>query len=513
MDWRAPSEKSGMRGYFMKNRIVVAAMAMAVAMASIGFAQTRGVDLHGVTLFEGRPFITDGGVYNGYDLGGSPLGLFDSEQSRMNVDLGYCYYGIGDKAGHYLSGQSLRMGAPGRSFFQVFYGPDILSYKNPANALDAAALTLQRFGLALAAQAPDGSFRTSLLADGYFGTQKWEHGDSSRAFMGFERLRLDFGSQVHPLVRLGLFFGATARLDTLRALVGHEDVAFQMNLPEFGGNIDFGGEDMPVRSNLYVSYAFSRYIYRTNAPYADGVPSVVKENQADAIRNDSLNIFWMAQGRIPVNGDYTVRPGLLFGYTGNYGEMRIPVGDNDNPVDLGEARKGSPYDMTGVWFGIGAGFEALKYADVHVEYTLAAMSVKWGEAGSSYPNYNPQFTGEKSRTLHNTAFGVSTPLHEYVALPLNITPRIAYFISGSAGIAGARHSSFEPMNVVSGKSKKYLYAPYSFLDGFERTSGFTFGVDGQALENRLSVSYWMTFLKNTVSKDGMEIGLSAGFSL
>jgi hypothetical protein len=326
--------------------------------------------------------------------------------------------------------------------------------------------------------------------------------------MGFERLRLDFGSQVHPLVRLGLFFGATLRLDTLRA--SHEDVAFQTNLPEFGGNIDFGGEDMPVRSNLYASYAFSRYLYRVSG-FGD-VPSANPDNNhADAIRNDSLNIFWMAQGRIPVNDDYTVRPGLLFGYTGNYGGMREPVGENKNPVDMGEAIKGSPYDLTGVWFGIGAGFEALKYADVHVEYTLAAMSLKWGEAGSSYQNYPP--AGDRSRTLHNTAFGVSTPLHEYVALPLNITPRIAYFISGSAGIAGARHSSFEPMNVVSGKSKKYLYAPYSFLDGFERTSGFTFGVDGQALEGRLSVSYWMTFLKNTVSKDGMEIGLSAGFSL
>jgi hypothetical protein len=329
--------------------------------------------------------------------------------------------------------------------------------------------------------------------------------------MGVERLRFDLGSQVHPLVRFGLFVGVTARLDTLRA--GYEDVAFQMNLPEFGGNIDFGGEDMPARSNLYGSYAFSRYIYRANGA---GGPTVIYGNQADAIRNDSLNIFWMAQGRIPINGDYTVRPGLLFGYTGNYGGMREPVDKNDNPVNLGEARKGSSYDLTGVWFGIGAGFEALKYADVHVEYTLAAMSLKWGEAGSRYQNYDPQFTGERSRTLHHTAFGVSTPLHEYVALPLNITPRIAYFISGSAGVVGARHSSFEPMNVVSGKSKNYLYRPQNFLDGFERTSGFTFGVDGQAFEEMLSVSYWMTFLskkKNTVQNRGMELGLSAEFSL
>ena len=498
-DWLALSENPGIGG-FMKNRIAVAIAV--VAAVSIGFAQTRGVDLHGATLFEGRPFITDGGVYNGYDLGGSPLGRFDAEQSRLDVDLGYRYYGFGDLAGHYLSGQSVRMGDPGRSFFEVFYGPDILSNKNAGNT---ATLPVQRFGLVLAAQGTSGAFRSSLMADGYIGAQEWDSGDSSRTFMGFERLRLDLGSQVHPLVRVGLFFGVTARLDTLAAPNNyHQDRSFQINLPEFGGNIDFGGEDMPVRSNLYVSYAFSRFIY--TAKGVGGIPSVDQYGNADAILNDSLNIFWMAQGRIPVNDDYTVRPGLLFGYTGNSGEMFAPDPDNDL-IKLGNARPSSPYDLTGVWFGIGTGFEALKYADVHVEYTLAAMSVKWG-------SYYTSAAGDRSRTLHNTAFGVSTPLHEYVALPLSVTPRIAYFISGSAGVVGARHSKFEPMNVVSGKSKNYLYRPQSFLDGFERTSGFTFGVDGQALEDRLSVSYWMTFLsKKTDSKGGMELGLSAGFSL
>jgi len=483
----------------MGNRVAVMMIAAAVFAASVCFAQTRAVDAYGAALFEGRPFVTDGGLYNGYDLGGSPLGLFEAEQSRFSAGVGYRYYGIGDASGHYLSGQFLRMGDPGRAFFEVFYGPDIMSNKNSGNTV---SLPLQRFGLMGVAQATSGAFRSSIMAEGYIGTQEWERGDSSRTFMGFERLRLDLGSQVHPLVRFSLFFSVNARLDTLRA-PSREDVSFQMNFPEFGGNIDFGGEDMPVRSNLYVSYAFSRFIYRANGW---GSPSVNGENHADPILNDSLNIFWMAQGRIPVNDDYAVKPGLLFGYTGNSGEMFAPGPDNDL-FNLGDARIGSPYDMTGLSFGLGAGFEASKYANVHVEYTLAAMSVEWG-------NRYTGSAGERSRTLHHTAFGVSSPLHEYLTLPLNITPRAAYFISGSAGVAGVRHLSFEPMNIVSGKSRNYLYNPQYFLEGFERTSGFTFGVDGQALEGRLSVSYWMTFLsRKTVSKGGMELGLSAGFSL
>jgi hypothetical protein len=101
-------------------------------------------------------------------------------------------------------------------------------------------------------------------------------------------------------------------------------------------------------------------------------------------------------------------------------------------------------------------------------------------------------------------------------MPVKVSPRIAYFISGSSGIVGSRWSDIEPLNIVSGKSKKGLYSPQDFLTGFERISGFTIGVDGTALEDMLSVSLWATFLSSKInlsSESGMEVGLSAGFRL
>lgn len=482
----------------MKKRNAIAIAIAITATAAMALAQTKAIDKHGEMLFEGRPFFTDGSLYNSYDLGGSPLGLFDIGSPRFSVEGGYRRTGFGDGAGSYLSGQSFLMGDPGRAFFQVFYGPDILSHKNGGNAV---SLPLHRFGLALAAQGTSQAFRSSLIADGYYGKQGWENGDSARVLMGFERLRFDLGSRPHPLLRVGLFFGVTGGIDTLYTPNNvHEDRSAQMNLPEFGANFDFGGEDMPLaRSNLTFSYAFSRFVY-TSKPIVPG------NGNADAIVNDSFNLFWVTRGLIPVGGDSCLflKPGLLVGFTGNSGEMRAPHPDNDI-IQLGDARPNSPYGLTGFWFGIGTGFEVPAFGEAYAEYALADMSLE--------RNGNPSV--DKSRTLHHVSFGVSTRMHEYLTLPLHITPRIAYFASGATAMAGASHLGLDPLNIAPGMSKGYLYAPQNFLDGFARVSGFTLGVDGLAFEEQLRAAFWATFLSSSAESagGGLEIGLRVGFCI
>jgi hypothetical protein len=486
------------------------------AAASACFAQSRAVDKHGSMMAEGRPFITDGGLYNNYDLDGSPLGLFDIDSSRLSAEVGYRYLGLRGFDRHDLSGQKIRMGEPRRAFFEVFYGPDFLSYR--AKNLNGASLPLQRFGFAAASQTPSGFFGTSLSADGYIGTQMWEKGDSSRWLVGFDRLRIDMRSQAHPLVRVGAFANVALRVDTLYAppvqlspdvIRKHEDRSGQVNLPELGGSVDFGGGDMPVRSNLSISYTSSRFVYVTKdvagTNNRDGVDSLGNEN---TIINDSIQLFWMAQGRVPVADGYAVTPGLLFGWSNNAGQMFNPHSEGDM-FKLGDAIKDSSYALGALYFGLGTGFEASRYADLHIEYTASLWSLT---RGNGFPP--PTVT---SRALHHTAFGVSTSLHEYVDMPLKVTPRIAYFISGSSGIVGSRWSDREPLNLQPGKSKMYpLYNPQNFLAGFTRITGFTLGVDGAALEDMLSLSFYVTFLssKNDLdSRGGTELGLSAGFRL
>jgi hypothetical protein len=158
-------------------------------------------------LFEGRPFFTDSAVYNSYDLGGSPLGFFDKGAPRFGARLGYRYGGLGGGSGQHWDAPELTVGNPGRSFFQVFYDPRIISSDVGGNDV---SLPLHRFGLALAAQGSSGAVRGSFMAEGYYGTQVWDGNvNDDRLFMGFDKLRFDLGSQVHPLVSVGFFAGIT----------------------------------------------------------------------------------------------------------------------------------------------------------------------------------------------------------------------------------------------------------------------------------------------------------------
>jgi len=488
----------------MKKVFVLLAVAAAVSTV---FAQYRAVDRQAGMMIEGRPFFTDAARYNSYDMAGSPLGIFEVGTPRFGVDVGYRSYGLGDESGDYLVVPSIYMGQPDRSFTKMYYSPDMVSHKNNLNK---ASLTLHRFGLLLATQAPDGFFRTSILFDGYYGGQKWENIPDSRAIMGVERLRLDLGSQVHPLARIGFFVNFAGGIDTLHVPgVNPElraDRSGQLLLPEFGGNLDFGGEDFLMRGVLSFSYALSRFVY-TSKPVVNFPPPVLDPfGNAHTVMNDSLRLAYLMQGELPINEVYILRPSLLFGMSSNKGKMLTPHKDNDI-LQPGLVVPDSGYKLSGIYIGVGTGFQANKYANLHVEYTAALMSL---DCGSRYQP-RPAVT---SRNLHHTSFGVSTRMHDYLEMPLELTPRIAYFISGSSIGADAVHSNLNPLNIVPGKSKYMQYTPALYLSDFARTSGFTFGFDGRGLDGMLSGSFWMTLLsKSTVNNGGMELGVSAGFSI
>ncbi|GBU20214.1 hypothetical protein R80B4_00090 [Fibrobacteres bacterium R8-0-B4] len=472
---------------------------VAVASVSLSLAQTKGVDKYGEMLFEGRPFFTDSALYNSYDLGGSPLGLFEKGSPRFDAQFDYRYDGLGDGSGQYWSAPLLTMGNPENSFFRVFYDPRILSDKNGG---DDASLPLHRFGLVVAAQGASGALRAAFSAVGFYGDQEWDGGDENRMIAGFERIRFDLGSKVHPLLRLGLFVGGdmlyekNTKTDTRRS--------FHTNLPEFGVNLDMGGEDFPVRGNLDFSYAWSRYVY-----------TIVDGLNANAIRNDSLSLFLTTQTRVSLIDDdkLVLRPGLLLGFTNNSGERHEPEEGNNYPINLGDVIQNFDYGLTGFWFGVGTGAGVLNYVDAHVEYTLAALRLKCG-SGYTAP-------AVESRTLHNFSLGVSSNLNKYVEMPIVITPRAAWFISGMSGVGVSQaHLSLDPLNAAwsdSQRSPYYYppqYAPQNLLSGFSHLSGFTVGVDGQVLEGQASASVWATFLSDSGSdKGGLEFGARIGFLL
>jgi len=493
--------------------VTIFAVAMSISLCS---AQTKAVEKHAETLFEGRPFFTDSALYNLYDLGGSPLGIFEKEVPRFGARVGYRYGGVGDMAGNYWDAPTFWMGDPGKSAVQIYYRPNALSYADGDSGA-IANLLLHRFGFVAASQGTSGAVRAAFSAGGFYGKQEWDKGDSARVIMGIEKLRLDVGSQVHPLVRIGFYIGANLLYDTLynSAVTPHRDCSAHTNLPEFGGSVDVGGEELPVRAVADFSYAFSGFSYslypgQYNTPLSAGFDG----GDANAVKNDSLSVFLTVRSRTlqVADGKFAFKPGLFLGYTGNSGEMREPDHGDNYPIPLlfGGAREGLQYSLNSFRFGVGSGFEALGYVDAHVEYSLAAL----------WLNCGPRYTGtavEKSRTLHNVAVGVSSRMNKYIDMPAEITPRLAWFTTGNTNAAGAALSrlGFEPLNVEPGMSKHKLYEPQNFLDGFTRTSGFTIGADCSALEGSFNVAVWTTFLSSGADDGdgGIEFGLRAEFLL
>jgi hypothetical protein len=479
--------------------VYVLMFAVVVIAVSLSIAQTRTVDKYGDKFFEGRPFFTDSALYNSYDLGGSPLGLFEKGSPRFDAQFDYRHDGLGDRAGQYWSAPMLTMGNPDKSFFRAFYDPRILTDKNGGNDV---SLPLHRFGLVVAAQGESKALRAAFSVVGFYGEQEWDLFNDNRMVAGFDRIRFDLGSQVHPLLRLGLFVSGDMRYE--KNIETDTERSCHTNLPEFGVNVDVGGEDFPVRGNLDFSYAWSRFVYTKNDYY-----------RGDAIRNDSLSLFLTMQASLsPIDDDKLVlKPGLLLGFTNNSGERHIPEGGydantgNNWPINLGNAIKTREYGLTGFWFGAGTGVGVLNYVDAHVEYTLAAMSL---DCGSYYTKPKVE-----SRTLHHTAFGVSSNLNKYVDMPIVITPRLAYFISGMSGVGVSQaRLSVDPLNAAFYDSKESLYNPQTLLNGFSHLSGFTIGVDGQVLEGQASASVWATFLSDSeLDKGGLEFGARIGFIL
>jgi len=506
------------------------------ASITLCFAQTRGVSKYGEMLFEGRPFFTDSALYNSYDLGGSPLGMFEKGSPKFDARFGNRSTGLGGGSENIWDAPSIIFGSPGQSYFNAFYKYSALSDKGDDG--NGVNLPLNKFGLVLASQGTSGAMRASFLLDGFYGRQEWNNGDSVRVIMGFERLRLDVGSQVHPLLRVGMYVGTAALFDTL-AYEYRRDRSFHINLPEFGANLDIGGEEFPVRSNIDFSYALSRFTYSAYATKGvkSGDPKGIDRNDninekgqrepgkfvtpppdtavggdANAVLNDSLSIFWAARAGFPLPGDkLAIKPGLFVGYTSNSGDLRVQNPNDDalaHVVDVGDVILGSTYSLNTIWFGVGTGFEAIGYVNAYVEYSLAAM---WLYCDSLY-------TGaafDASRTIHHTAVGVSTRINDFVEMPVVITPRMAFFVSGITGAGGAARMrlGIEPLNNVSGLSKRSHYEPQNLLSEFKRVSGFTLGADGYALEGSVNASVWITVLSSNVNESGMEFGLRMGFLL
>lgn len=469
---------------------------------SILLAQSVKEDPLTSRLSSSHPYLTDPEIYNSLNLAHSPLGTFENDSNRLTLQSGYLHRSWNDISqtgynGNYLTVPSIRIGQPKVAFFEIAYGPEFLSSNHSSHVF---SLTQHRFAVIMAGQTPSSLFQASLGCYGTMGKQTWGADGYNRIKLGLDKLRIDLGSQVHPLLRLGFHGGASAQIDTLTDPTdSHQDRFFQTDLPSYGGYADFGSDRIPVRSNLSLDFCSRRFVY-----VSKGIPPFMPNGNENAIIYDSLNFLWQTMARLPA-GEYQIKPAFLFGWSKTAARMYTPHEEND-PLKLGPEIDETSYNLSRLRFGLGINLETKQYAAIFTEYHLSSQSLECGQA----------FTQPRTpqRTLHSLNIGVSSDLHKIISLPLQITPRIGYFLHGSNRLNGAARYASTPFSLWDGKSQEWRYHPENLLEAFERTSGFTLGAEGTLLNQILSYDLHLAFLSRASNSDsGTEFGAEINFAL
>ncbi|MFP4242970.1 MAG: hypothetical protein ACLFQB_14070 [Chitinispirillaceae bacterium] len=448
-------------------------------------AQNLAGDIPDRRTSSARPSLTNPDLYNSHDLAHSPLGVFEKDSNRLTLKADYRHLGWTDvsKTGHnsdILKAPSLRIGQPQTAFFEIAYGPQFFSSRHLDNDL---FLTQHRFAITLAGQTPSALFQAGLSGYGTIGTQTWGQDNHNRVKLGLDLLRIDLGSQIHPLLRIGFYAGVSARIDTLAdPAETHQDRYFQTELPSYGSYADFGSARMPIRSNLSLHSSSNRFVY-----VSKGIPPQRPNGNENAIIYDSSLFTWQTMGQFHID-QYQFSPAVLIGWGKTSAQMYTPHEEND-PVKLGPAHEGENYSISHLNLGIGASMEAMSYATFFTDYLYKSLSLECGEAFAT-----PQIS---NRTLHSLNIGIKSPLNRHLSIPLELIPRIGYFITGTVRFKDNARFATTPFSLTEGKSQQWRYQPETMLGSFERISGFVFGAEGSAINAKLFYDIHLAFLNRT----------------
>jgi hypothetical protein len=463
----------------------------------------------------GNPAFTDSAMYNEWDMCGSPLGLLEAESADMRFSVGYKNYnesGSGDSAAyhaHVAQLPDILIGKHETVYLGLAYEPSWL--KQDFLSTESMFSPLHRFGLLLATQTGNKHFRFGIRGQGFIGTQNASNaaGDT-RAAMGVNALSMYVGSEVHPLVRIGLYGGVTAALDSLKDLEPFypedplEDRYFYGSIPTFGGDVSIGGSDIPVRSILAVNIAKNHFVYVTK-------PSAKPNGNENAIVGDSVNVAWNSSGDIPA-GSTVIQPALSLGYMHSGVKLRAP-GAKNYPLSYGELRTDSGWTISNFTLGIGSGVKIANYAHAYVEYGHDFFALSYKE-GMDLPN--------SQRGFDRFALGADGNLHAipYFNFPSSIELflRCGYtFIRTDSRFGQYYRDEFREFSAVNnGSLLNDITNPYEpKLGGDLRLSRFSLGTGATFLDKALGIDLLLAFssLKHNRAYNSTEFGAKLFYAL
>jgi hypothetical protein len=459
----------------------------------------------------GNPAFTDTTLYNEWNLCGSPLGMLDAENADMRFSLGFKSYnesGSGDSMSRNAQVASLPdilVGKREVMYLRLFYEPSWLSEKS--DAAGTALSPLHRFGLMSAAQTPGKYFRFGVLAQGFVGTQQGTTGQSAtRTHLGLTALSAYLGSQVHPLVRIGIRGGVTAALDSLRDTVGlTEDRFFYGTIPTYGGDISVGGGSLPVRSILSLDVAQNHFVYVAK-------PSAAPDGNEDAVVADSLYASWNTVGSIPAFAGIVCQPALSLAFMRSAVNRRVP-GDKNYPLDYGPVRSDSGWTISCFTLGAGSAVTMWNYGRAFLEYGHDFFGLSY-EKGVGYPN--------SQRGFDRIALGLEANIHAIPALripqSIEIFGRLGYVNIRTDSRFGAYYGDeFRDFTALSsGALRSGSESPYRpTLGGDVRISRFTIGTGATFFNRTAGVDLLLGFcsLMQSRPEGAMEFGVNAFYAI
>jgi hypothetical protein len=484
--------------------IFIFSLTMVIAV----FSQTApSIDIPVSKLSVGSPSFTDRSQYNSYDFCNSPLGIFEKDSFRVQVNCGVRYDSWRAASNSdslqktYLAWNvpDIMIGKPKIMYVRINYTPTFISDDSrPGQKL---SLPLQRFGLTIAGQTPSGIFQMALRGKGFYGDETADGNPDTRLIMGLEDLSATIASRIHELVTIGMEGGATAKLDTLRD-PGIADRYFVGQIPVLGWYIEFGKDGFPVASDFSLQIGTHRFVYAvTNGSGFDH----------DPIRGDSLAWKWQSIGNIQHNG-IAYSPAFYLGYWSNHYQEYAPTADN-NSLSVGPARTGDDWKISDLCWGIGTSVSVKKIVTAWFEFAHSNVGLDYGDAFSGRPS--------KNSGHDRICIGAEANLHAIPGLhfPKSIESflRMGYFNQReNSGIGAFQSDEFGFIHSMSFYSMQYRYNPNDFGWGpDQRVMGFTIGPGATFLNRLIQTDAYVGFLSKyaLTNQNGLELGVDCRYNL
>lgn len=461
----------------------------------------------------GTPRFTDQTAYNEYDFCGSPLGLFEKESSTVRLELAWRTFSLAN-ANSADSGSvsanvpvipNLTVGKRDNLYIMLNYEPAWLEQRAIGQKLSLAPL--HRFGFLAAAETPSKYMRFGIAGKGYAGTLTTSTGPNTRTVMGLTQASAFLGSQVHPLVRIGIHGGATGSLDSLndKAHV-FEDRFFYGTIPSYGADVNAGMEGVPVRSNFNFDIASNHFVYVTK-----GMAPQKPDGSEDALVGDSVAWQWNTMGKIGYAG-FLYQPALSLEYWRNKIQEYTP-GAKNYPLQYGPVRKDTNWTFSSFTLGIGASSLLQTYGKAWFEYGHEFLRASYG-AGVNTPG--------KSRGYDYIGLGLEGNVNAIPGLrmPKSIEAflRLGYSNTRQNSRFGQYHGEeFRQFTQVTARSEfSGDNSPYSLaFGGDERVSRFSMGAGGTFFNGMLGADVMLAFLsrEGDMKENGVEFGVGVEYLL